>query len=179
MRLRDWDADEDLAFACLCHATYGTDGFTHHLNGWSDRDESVELIGATATTIVYRYASCGHHLIDRGDRRIAERVPVARGERDVAEVIGERDAVEAVALIGTEDRHAGELSAERLVRLTDHVRERTQIDLVTHRPLPIVSEPMVRLPRRTSQALAHNESTAIESECSFTICGRKQIGRSR
>jgi hypothetical protein len=57
-QLRDWDADDDLAIAGLCHAAYGTHGFAPSLIDRSDRVELIELIGAAAEAIVHRYASC-------------------------------------------------------------------------------------------------------------------------
>ena len=60
-RLAGWGAPEDLVLAGLCHATYGTDGFGTALLPLRRRADLVNVIGAAAEWLVYRYASC-----DRG-----------------------------------------------------------------------------------------------------------------
>jgi len=59
--LRAWGSHDVLATAGLCHAVYGTDGFTPHLLDLDERDALVSAIGPDAESIVYFYASC-----DRG-----------------------------------------------------------------------------------------------------------------
>jgi hypothetical protein len=56
--LARWGASQDLVIAGLCHAAYGTDGFDVGLLDVDDRARLVEVIGATAESIVYLYASC-------------------------------------------------------------------------------------------------------------------------
>jgi catechol 2,3-dioxygenase-like lactoylglutathione lyase family enzyme len=60
-QLAAWGASEDLVLAGLCHATYGTDGFGTALLPLRRRADLVNVIGAAAESVVYRYASC-----DRG-----------------------------------------------------------------------------------------------------------------
>ncbi|GAA5083971.1 DUF6817 domain-containing protein [Nocardia iowensis] len=56
--LAEWDADEDIQFAGLCHAMYGTDGFGRALVELSDRQTVATLIGERAEALVYLYGSC-------------------------------------------------------------------------------------------------------------------------
>lgn len=57
-QLAAWGATDDLVIAGLCHATYGTDGFGRALLPLRRRAELVNVIGAAAEGLVYRYASC-------------------------------------------------------------------------------------------------------------------------
>jgi catechol 2,3-dioxygenase-like lactoylglutathione lyase family enzyme len=57
-QLAEWAAADDLVLAGLCHATYGTDGFGTALLPLRRRAELVNVIGAEAESLVYRYASC-------------------------------------------------------------------------------------------------------------------------
>ncbi|MFJ4655880.1 DUF6817 domain-containing protein [Nocardia sp. NPDC088792] len=56
--LAAWNADEDIRYAGLCHAMYGTDGFNRPLLELSGRDIVVALIGERAESLVYFYCSC-------------------------------------------------------------------------------------------------------------------------
>lgn len=56
--LAAWDAEEDIRYAGLCHAMYGTDGFDQPLLELSGRGTVVELIGERAESLVYFYCSC-------------------------------------------------------------------------------------------------------------------------
>lgn len=56
--LAEWDADQDLRVAGLCHACYGTDGFAPSLLRPDEREVLVGLIGERAEALVYLYGSC-------------------------------------------------------------------------------------------------------------------------
>lgn len=57
-QLGEWGATDDVIIAGLCHATYGTDGFGAALLPIRRRADLVNVIGAAAEGLVYRYASC-------------------------------------------------------------------------------------------------------------------------
>lgn len=57
-QLAVWGARPALQLAGLCHAFYGTDGFTTALLPLDRRAELAAVIGAEAEAIVYFYASC-------------------------------------------------------------------------------------------------------------------------
>ena len=59
--LESWGAPADLTLAGLCHAAYGTDGFSPSLVPWTERDVLRALIGEAAEAIVYFYAACDRH----------------------------------------------------------------------------------------------------------------------
>ena len=59
--LESWGASDEVQWAGLCHACYGTDGFGPSLLGLDERGALAERIGAHAEGWVYLYASC-----DRG-----------------------------------------------------------------------------------------------------------------
>jgi len=61
--LAEWEADEDLQLAGLCHAAYGTDGFPPSLIDVSDRGPLREAIGERAEADVYFYASCDREFV--------------------------------------------------------------------------------------------------------------------
>jgi hypothetical protein len=56
--LADWGAPEALSIAGLCHACYGTDGFTLALLGPDEREVLTNAVGPEVERIVYFYASC-------------------------------------------------------------------------------------------------------------------------
>jgi hypothetical protein len=56
--LRSWGAPDAVCLAGLCHACYGTAGFTTALLPLSLRSRLQGVIGVDAEAIVYRYASC-------------------------------------------------------------------------------------------------------------------------
>ena len=56
--LAEWGADEDLQTAGLCHACYGTAGYSHTLLGLDERPVLRALAGASAESLVYLYGSC-------------------------------------------------------------------------------------------------------------------------
>src|SRR5215472_5699923 len=56
--LAGWGAGEDVQLAGLCHAAYGTDGFSVALLALSERPVLAEAIGPEAEALVYLYASC-------------------------------------------------------------------------------------------------------------------------
>lgn len=56
--LSDWRARPELRLAGLCHAFYGTDGFSTALGDPGRRGELTEAIGVAAEHLVYMYASC-------------------------------------------------------------------------------------------------------------------------
>src|SRR5256885_11321354 len=53
-----WGAPPAWQLAGLCHAAYGTDGFTVALLDLSQRAVLVDAIGVAAEALVYRYGSC-------------------------------------------------------------------------------------------------------------------------
>jgi hypothetical protein len=53
-----WGATEELRLAGLCHAAYGTDGFSPHLLSWRRRADLVAVVGTAVEETVYLYASC-------------------------------------------------------------------------------------------------------------------------
>ena len=57
-RLSLWDARPALQLAGLCHAFYGTDGFSTALLPLDRRMELAGIIGTEAEAIVYLYGSC-------------------------------------------------------------------------------------------------------------------------
>ncbi|GHK00534.1 hypothetical protein SY2F82_23310 [Streptomyces sp. Y2F8-2] len=57
-RLAAWRARPALQLAGLCHAFYGTDGFSGVLLPLDRRQDLAAVIGAEAEAIVYLYASC-------------------------------------------------------------------------------------------------------------------------
>jgi len=57
-RLEDWGAPPAVQIAGLCHASYGTDGFSPTLLDLSERATLVKWIGARAESLVYLYCSC-------------------------------------------------------------------------------------------------------------------------
>jgi hypothetical protein len=59
--LRRWGCSEMVSIAGLCHAAYGTDGFTTALVTLAERDVLSEVAGPDVESLVYLYASC-----DRG-----------------------------------------------------------------------------------------------------------------
>lgn len=59
--LAEWGAAGEVQAAGLCHACYGTDGYTPALLSLAERPVLSELIGVRAESLVYLYASC-----DRG-----------------------------------------------------------------------------------------------------------------
>lgn len=59
--LSEWGSRPALCLAGLCHAVYGTDGFTVSLLPLTERDALKRIIGDQAEAIVYLYAAC-----DRG-----------------------------------------------------------------------------------------------------------------
>jgi hypothetical protein len=61
--LADWGADEDLQTAGLCHACYGTDGYSPVLVGLDERPVLRALIGARAESLVYLYDSCDREAV--------------------------------------------------------------------------------------------------------------------
>ncbi|HVT42424.1 MAG TPA: hypothetical protein VHD39_05525 [Acidimicrobiales bacterium] len=56
--LHAWGCSDTVAFAGLCHATYGTDGFPTALVTLEHRDEVSEVAGIDVEALVYFYASC-------------------------------------------------------------------------------------------------------------------------
>lgn len=56
--LNSWGAGQDLEAAGLCHACYGTDGFSTSILGLDERPVLVDCIGEEGEAIVYLYASC-------------------------------------------------------------------------------------------------------------------------
>lgn len=56
--LAAWGADEDVQYAGLCHAMYGTDGFNKSLLDLPERHILRALIGERAEALVYLYGSC-------------------------------------------------------------------------------------------------------------------------
>ena len=56
--LRSWGASEELSRAGLCHAAYGTDGFSPHLLSWRRRGDLAALVGPDVEETVYFYAAC-------------------------------------------------------------------------------------------------------------------------
>ncbi|MFJ4003404.1 DUF6817 domain-containing protein [Streptomyces sp. NPDC090023] len=58
VRLAGWKARPALQLAGLCHAFYGTDGFSTALLRLDRRNDLAAVIGAEAEAIVYLYASC-------------------------------------------------------------------------------------------------------------------------
>ena len=63
--LRSWDSPEDLSLAGLCHAAYGTDGFTPFLLPVQDRATLAAVVGPDVEDIVYLYASCDRAVVYR------------------------------------------------------------------------------------------------------------------
>ncbi|MFC7647453.1 DUF6817 domain-containing protein [Streptosporangium lutulentum] len=57
-RLARWKAAPALRTAGLCHAFYGTDGFSTGLLDLAERDRLAEVIGPEAEELVYRYGAC-------------------------------------------------------------------------------------------------------------------------
>lgn len=57
-RLATWKARPALQLAGLCHAFYGTDGFSTALLPLDRRNDLAAVIGAEAEAIVYLYAAC-------------------------------------------------------------------------------------------------------------------------
>ncbi|MBY0442586.1 MAG: hypothetical protein K2Q25_10710 [Mycobacteriaceae bacterium] len=57
-RLAEWNAPDDVRLAGLCHAAYGTDGFTTALIEPFARTELRGVIGVRAERLVYLYGSC-------------------------------------------------------------------------------------------------------------------------
>lgn len=57
-QLAAWGAEPAIQIAGLCHAAYSTDGFAQSLLGLGDRGRLVALIGSSAESLVYFYASC-------------------------------------------------------------------------------------------------------------------------
>jgi hypothetical protein len=56
--LAEWGARPAIRLAGLCHAYYGTDGFTTALGDPGGRDELARITGVEAEQLVYFYASC-------------------------------------------------------------------------------------------------------------------------
>ena len=56
--LHRWGNSTDICVAGLCHAVYGTDGFSVPLLDIAERDKLKAVIGAAAEELVYFYASC-------------------------------------------------------------------------------------------------------------------------
>ena len=56
--LQRWGNSPDVCLAGLCHALYGTDGFSVPLLDISERDRLEAVIGPAAEELVYFYASC-------------------------------------------------------------------------------------------------------------------------
>jgi hypothetical protein len=56
--LAEWEADQDLQVAGLCHACYGTDGYPGALLGLDERPVLTALAGVRAESLVYLYGSC-------------------------------------------------------------------------------------------------------------------------
>jgi hypothetical protein len=56
--LAEWEAEEDLQVAGLCHACYGTDGYDQALLTLDERPVLVALAGARVESLVYLYGSC-------------------------------------------------------------------------------------------------------------------------
>ncbi|MER7000289.1 DUF6817 domain-containing protein [Streptomyces sp. NPDC000410] len=61
-RLAWWGARPELQLAGLCHAFYGTDGFSTSLLPLERRGELAAAIGEEAEALVYFYASCDREL---------------------------------------------------------------------------------------------------------------------
>jgi hypothetical protein len=61
--LRDWECSETVAMAGLCHAAYGTDGFSTFLVSPDRRCELGEVVGPEVEALVYLYASCDRDLV--------------------------------------------------------------------------------------------------------------------
>jgi uncharacterized protein DUF6817 len=61
-KLSAWRLDRDVCLAGLCHAAYGTDGFTRSLLTTDERPVLVELVGQRAESLAYVYASCDRDL---------------------------------------------------------------------------------------------------------------------
>jgi hypothetical protein len=59
--LRRWGSTETVSLAGLCHAAYGTDGFSTALLTLDERSVLSEVAGPDVESLVYLYASC-----DRG-----------------------------------------------------------------------------------------------------------------
>jgi hypothetical protein len=56
--LQRWGNPPEVCLAGLCHALYGTDGFSTPLLDLSERERLTAVIGAAAEERVYFYASC-------------------------------------------------------------------------------------------------------------------------
>jgi uncharacterized protein (TIGR00369 family) len=56
--LGEWGARPVVRLAGLCHAYYGTDGFSTALGDIAQRDELAAIIGEEAERLVYLYAGC-------------------------------------------------------------------------------------------------------------------------
>lgn len=56
--LKSWGNTNDLCFAGLYHAAYGTDGFPEQLATLDQRKVIAEIIGTQAEEIVYFYSAC-------------------------------------------------------------------------------------------------------------------------
>ena len=57
-QLAGWGASREVQLAGLCHAVYGTDGFSVSLLDLDQRGTLREAIGMQAEELVYLYASC-------------------------------------------------------------------------------------------------------------------------
>ncbi|GAA2066835.1 hypothetical protein GCM10009801_13670 [Streptomyces albiaxialis] len=120
-QLSVWGARPALQLAGLCHAFYGTDGFSTALLALDRRTDLAAVIGTEAEAIVYLYASCDRKatypvLTQRGsafhDRFTGLRqMPQPRHRRDFAEltVANELDLARADPVF--RERHGPELLA--------------------------------------------------------------------
>src|SRR5579864_4661174 len=55
--LNAWSAPEHLEIAGLCHAVYGTDGFSTSIVDVADRESVLAVVGSKSESIIYLYAS--------------------------------------------------------------------------------------------------------------------------
>jgi hypothetical protein len=98
--LTSWGARPALATAGLCHAYYGTDGFSLALLTLDRRAELAEVIGEEAEALVYLYASCDRKASYRtlaGDDDAVEFVDRFTGSRIRASLDARRDFAELTA----------------------------------------------------------------------------------
>lgn len=118
--LDDWGAPRDVQLAGLCHAVYGTDGFSSALLDTTERSTLAAAIGKPAEALVYLYGSCdrastypqtGQDMVVVKDRFTGETVtPDVDALRGFAEITAanELDVVRHNADIA--ERHGAELA---------------------------------------------------------------------
>ncbi|MFJ9147583.1 DUF6817 domain-containing protein [Streptomyces sp. NPDC102270] len=120
-RLATWKARPDLQLAGLCHAFYGTDGFSTALLQLDRRNDLAAVIGAEAEAIVYLYASCDrkatYPALNQADAAFHDRftgrshVPGPQLRRDFTELSAANELDLAIVDSGFRDKWGPQLLA--------------------------------------------------------------------